>query len=141
MPRPSRIKYPGAAYHVMARGNQGRAIFEDDQDRQRFLETLGGACEKTAVVNTASRQDMPWNAANRFLADRANRVNASVRTGRHFCIRSVAKVGLQIVHRWGVVGCFPLLQRPLLFGGVKEPEIVDARIHVLRFRILGLQRR
>ncbi len=47
MPRPLRIEYPGAAYHVMARGNQGRAIFEDDKDRQRFLETLGGACEKT----------------------------------------------------------------------------------------------
>jgi REP element-mobilizing transposase RayT len=47
MPRPLRIEYPGAAYHVMARGNQGRAIFEDDKDRQRFLETLGEACEKT----------------------------------------------------------------------------------------------
>ena len=31
----------------MARGNQGRAIFEDDQDRQRFVETLGEACGKT----------------------------------------------------------------------------------------------
>jgi putative transposase len=31
----------------MARGNQGRAIFEDDRDRQRFLETLGASCEKT----------------------------------------------------------------------------------------------
>ena len=47
MPRPLRIEYPGAAYHVMARGNQGRAIFEDDKDRQRFLETLGEACAKT----------------------------------------------------------------------------------------------
>jgi REP element-mobilizing transposase RayT len=47
MPRALRIEYPGAAYHVMARGNQGRAIFEDDKDRQRFLETLGGACAKT----------------------------------------------------------------------------------------------
>ena len=31
----------------MARGNQGCAIFKDDQDRQRFLETLGEACDKT----------------------------------------------------------------------------------------------
>jgi len=30
----------------MARGNQGCAIFEDDQDRQRFVETLGEACGK-----------------------------------------------------------------------------------------------
>jgi hypothetical protein len=42
-----RIEYPGAAHHVMARGNQGRAIFKDDPDRRRFLETLAGAREKT----------------------------------------------------------------------------------------------
>lgn len=47
VPRPLRIEYPGASYHVTARGNQGRAIFKDDRDRQRFLETLGEACEKT----------------------------------------------------------------------------------------------
>ena len=47
MPRPLRIEYPGAAYHVVARGNRGRPIFKDDKDRQRFLETLGEACEKT----------------------------------------------------------------------------------------------
>ena len=47
MARPLRIEYPGATYHVMARGNQGRAIFKDDGDRQRFLETLGEACDKT----------------------------------------------------------------------------------------------
>ena len=47
MARPLRIEYAGAVYHVMARGNQGRAIFHDDQDRRRFLETLGEACEKT----------------------------------------------------------------------------------------------
>ena len=47
MARPLRIEFPGATYHVMARGNQGRAIFQDDGDRQRFLETLGEACDKT----------------------------------------------------------------------------------------------
>ena len=31
----------------MRPGNQGRAIFRDDQDRERFLETLGEACGKT----------------------------------------------------------------------------------------------
>jgi len=40
MARPLRIEYPGAAYHVMARGNQGQAIFRDDTDRQRFIETV-----------------------------------------------------------------------------------------------------
>ena len=47
MARPLRIEFAGATYHVMARGNQGRAIFDDDRDRLRFLETLGEACEKT----------------------------------------------------------------------------------------------
>lgn len=42
-----RIQYPGAVYHVMARGNHGQEIFQDDRDRQCFLETLGEACEKT----------------------------------------------------------------------------------------------
>jgi hypothetical protein len=29
-----RLTYAGAAYHVMARGNQGRDIYEDDRDRK-----------------------------------------------------------------------------------------------------------
>jgi REP element-mobilizing transposase RayT len=47
MARPLRIQYPGAVYHVMARGNHGQEIFQDNRDRQCFLETLGEACEKT----------------------------------------------------------------------------------------------
>jgi hypothetical protein len=47
MARPLRIQYPGAVYHAMARGNQGQPVFRDDQDRGRFLQTLGEACEKT----------------------------------------------------------------------------------------------
>src|SRR3954454_17820990 len=47
MARPLRIEYPGAVYHVMARGNQGRSILKDDIDRKRFLETLEESCEKT----------------------------------------------------------------------------------------------
>jgi REP element-mobilizing transposase RayT len=47
MARPLRIAYRGAVYHVMARGNQGRAIFKEDADRKCFLETLEESCEKT----------------------------------------------------------------------------------------------
>jgi len=47
MARPLRIEYAGAVYHVMARGNQGRALWRDDRDRLRFLDTLGEACAKT----------------------------------------------------------------------------------------------
>ena len=47
MARPVRIQYAGAVYHVMGRGNQGRAIYADDRHRKRWLETLGEACEQT----------------------------------------------------------------------------------------------
>ena len=47
MARALRIEYAGAVYHLMARGNQGREIFADDQDRQRLLDTIGEASEKT----------------------------------------------------------------------------------------------
>ena len=47
MARKLRIEYAGAAYHVMARGNQGRDIYADDRDRKLWLETLGEACAKT----------------------------------------------------------------------------------------------
>jgi hypothetical protein len=34
MARKIRIEYAGAAYHVIARGNQGRDIYGDDRDRK-----------------------------------------------------------------------------------------------------------
>ncbi|MGJ8642370.1 MAG: hypothetical protein ACSHX9_03095 [Luteolibacter sp.] len=45
MPRQLRIEYPGAIYHVMARGNRLEAIVRDDADRREFelaLEELVG---------------------------------------------------------------------------------------------------
>jgi REP element-mobilizing transposase RayT len=47
MARRLRVQYPGAIYHVMNRGDRREPIFKDDQDRQRFLETLGETCDKT----------------------------------------------------------------------------------------------
>lgn len=40
MPRPLRLLIPGGLYHVTARGNERRAIFRDDADRERFLGVL-----------------------------------------------------------------------------------------------------
>jgi hypothetical protein len=34
MARKIRLEYAGAAYHVMARGNQGRDIYADGRDRK-----------------------------------------------------------------------------------------------------------
>src|SRR4051812_43300245 len=46
MPKPPRVLYNGALYHVMARGNRRREIFRDDVDRLRFLEILGEARQR-----------------------------------------------------------------------------------------------
>jgi REP element-mobilizing transposase RayT len=40
MGRRPRIYYPGAIYHVMARGVDGRNIFVDDHDRAAFLDGM-----------------------------------------------------------------------------------------------------
>jgi len=54
MPRKLRVQYPGAIYHVMNRGDRRDPIFGDDQDRRRFLETLGQTREKTGSQVHAS---------------------------------------------------------------------------------------
>ena len=40
MARPLRIEYPGALYHVTARGNARQDIFHDDHDRREMLDLL-----------------------------------------------------------------------------------------------------
>ena len=46
MARPLRIEYEGALYHVTSRGDRQESIFEDDLDRQKFLEILGKVVEQ-----------------------------------------------------------------------------------------------
>ena len=41
MPRKARLDVPGALHHIMVRGINKSAIFDDNQDRQKFLERLG----------------------------------------------------------------------------------------------------
>ena len=41
MPRQARLDVPGALHHIMVRGANQSAIFEDERDRARFLERLG----------------------------------------------------------------------------------------------------
>jgi putative transposase len=47
MPRCVRIQWPGAYYHVIARGNRRQPIFLDDNDRRFFLAALSEACGRT----------------------------------------------------------------------------------------------
>jgi REP element-mobilizing transposase RayT len=47
MARKARVEFEGAVYHVLDRGDRREAIFLDDEDRERFLTTLGEACRRT----------------------------------------------------------------------------------------------
>ena len=49
MPRSLRLEFPGAFYHVMARGNRREAIFHDDDNRRFFLATFFEACAMTVT--------------------------------------------------------------------------------------------
>lgn len=46
MSRPWRIEYEGALYHLLSRGNERRDIFEDQKDRDIFLNTVGEFSER-----------------------------------------------------------------------------------------------
>ena len=46
MARPLRIEYPGALYHLTARGNARQAIFLDDDDRTAFLDLYGAVADR-----------------------------------------------------------------------------------------------
>lgn len=46
MARPLRIEFAGALYHVTSRGDGQELIFTTDEDRDRFLATLGAVCDR-----------------------------------------------------------------------------------------------
>ena len=47
MPRPPRIEFAGAIYHVMNRGDHLEPIFQADHDRELFLKTLSESCQSS----------------------------------------------------------------------------------------------
>lgn len=49
MARPLRIEYGGALYHLLGRGNRRQAIFESDEDCERFLALLAESLERFEV--------------------------------------------------------------------------------------------
>jgi hypothetical protein len=50
MPRKSRIDAPGALHHIIARGIDRRRIFDDDADRDNFLDRLGNILSETQTA-------------------------------------------------------------------------------------------
>ena len=47
MPRKSRIDAPGAVHHIIVRGIERRKLFVDDNDRNNFLDRIGGIITDT----------------------------------------------------------------------------------------------
>lgn len=50
MARPLRIDYPGAYYHITARGVGRQKIFFEESDRQIFLGRLKETCERWGII-------------------------------------------------------------------------------------------
>ena len=50
MARPPRIEIPDGRYHLTARGNERRAIFRDDRDREHFLDLLAELPERFGTL-------------------------------------------------------------------------------------------
>ena len=50
MARPLRILFPGAFYHVTSRGNDRKAVFASERDREKFCEYLQTATERYQAV-------------------------------------------------------------------------------------------
>jgi putative transposase len=50
MARPARICFPGALYHVIARGNARECVVRDDEDRSAFLEIVARVVDRYALL-------------------------------------------------------------------------------------------
>ena len=60
MARPLRIEFAGALYHVTSRGARREPIFEDDEDRVKFLGVLA------EVVNRLNWLCHAWCLMNAY---------------------------------------------------------------------------
>ena len=85
MPRMSRLDTPGLLHHIIIRGIQRRKIFNDDKDRENFIERLSILLPKTkamlrVVIYDESR---PFSVSKRYI--RNPHLNAKTSYG----IRSV----------------------------------------------------
>jgi hypothetical protein len=57
MARPLRIEYEGAHYYVTSRGNERKAIFRDNTDREKFLQLIGQVQVYLFLLDTLRRAD------------------------------------------------------------------------------------
>ena len=72
MPRVIRYQYPGAVYHLMARGDGGKVVFENDENRKGFLFRLGAACG----IMQEARVRIGWNPRKCYAHSNSPRTGA-----------------------------------------------------------------
>jgi len=58
MARPLRLERDGARYHVTARGNERRALFRDEADREHFVELLAQWPERFGTIGGRIRSQI-----------------------------------------------------------------------------------
>ena len=73
MSRPLRLKFCGHSYHVSSRGDRREAIYEDDEDRERFLEIRG----RVTISSSATRRS--WSMPMSFCSS-AFAISRSIRS-------------------------------------------------------------
>ena len=66
MARPLRVEVPGGLHHVIARGNERKAIFRYDADRSKYLDRIAHYREKFGFQ---------FNSARFFARDTSTMIN------------------------------------------------------------------
>ena len=97
MPRQMRRRSKTGIYHVMARGNSGQTLFEDDEDNKRFLEILHETKEKMGFEIDLYAYCLMGNHVHLLI--RENEVNLG-----DFMRRAVAHYALWMNHKYGRTG-------------------------------------
>lgn len=110
MPRPLRIEYPGARYHVMSRGDRREDIFLDVTDRERFVQLLGRACGKSGwEVHAYCLMSNHWHAV-------IETPQANLASGMQWLLGTYTQSFNRRHRQWGH-----------LFGGRYKAQLVDER--------------